>query len=59
MGVDDGRIDLLLRESHLGEGANDIKDPEITSISDLKVGMTRCRIFHKVQEILLGRNVTG
>ena len=40
MGVDDGRIDLSLRESRLGEEASDIKDPEITSISDLKVGMT-------------------
>ena len=39
MGVDDGRIDLSLRESRLGEEASDIKDPEITSISDLKVGM--------------------
>ena len=40
MAMDDGRIDLSLRESHLGEEASDIKDPEITSISDLKVGMT-------------------
>ena len=38
MGVNNGRIDLSLRESHLGEEASDIKDPEITSISDLKVG---------------------
>ena len=38
MGVNNGRIDLSLRESYLGEEASDIKDPEITSISDLKVG---------------------
>ena len=39
MGVDDGRFDLSLRDSHLGEEGNDVKDPEITSFSDLKVGM--------------------
>ena len=35
--VDDGRIDLSLRESRVGEADGDIKDPEISSISDLKV----------------------
>ena len=39
VGVDDGQIDLSLRESHLGGETSDIKDPEITSFSDLKVGM--------------------
>ena len=38
VGVGDGRVDLSLRESHLGEEHGDIKDPEITTISDLKVG---------------------
>ena len=38
VGVDDGRIDLSLRESRVGEEDGDIKDPEISSISDLKVG---------------------
>ena len=35
--VDDVRIDLSLRESRV-EKDGDIKDPEISSISDLKVG---------------------
>ena len=39
VGVDDGQIDLSLRESHLGGETSDIKDPEITCFSDLKVGM--------------------
>ena len=38
VGVGDGRVDLSLRESRLGEEDGDIKDPEITTISDLKVG---------------------
>ena len=38
VGVDDGRIDLSLRESRVGEEDGDIKDPEISSISNLKVG---------------------
>ena len=38
VGVDDSRIDLSLRESCVGEEDGDIKDPEISSISDLKVG---------------------
>ena len=38
VGVDDGRIDLSLRKSRVGEEDGDIKDPEISSISDLKVG---------------------
>ena len=40
MGMDDGRIDLSLRESRLGEETGDISDPEITNIGDLKVGKT-------------------
>ena len=39
VGVDDGQIDLSLRDSHLGGEGNDVKNPEITSFSDLKVGM--------------------
>ena len=38
--MDDGRIDLSLRESHLGGETGDIKDPEVTNISDLKIGKT-------------------
>ena len=38
VGMGDGRVDLSLRESRLGEEHGDIKDPEITTISDLKVG---------------------
>ena len=36
--MDDGRVDLSLRESRVGEEDGDIKDPEISSISNLKVG---------------------
>ena len=38
VGVHDGQVDLSLHESCLGEVDGDIKDPEISSISDLKVG---------------------
>lgn len=41
VGVDnDGRVNLSLRESHLGEKVTDVRDPEITSFSDLKIGKT-------------------
>ena len=36
--MDDGRVGLSLRESCVVEEDGDIKDPEISSISDLKVG---------------------
>ena len=36
--MDDGQIDLSLCESRVGEDDGDIKDPEISSISDLNVG---------------------
>ena len=49
MGVDDGRIDLSLYESHLGEEASDITNPEITSIGDLKVGMTHKHMHQQPQ----------
>ena len=38
VGVDDGQVDLSLRESCLGKEDGGIKDLEISSISDLKVG---------------------
>lgn len=40
VGMDDGRIDLSMRESRLGGESSDVKDPEITNISDLKIGKT-------------------
>ena len=36
--MDDGRVDLSLRDSCIGEEDSDIRDPEIASVSDLKVG---------------------
>lgn len=36
--IDEGHIDLSLRESRLIDTNNPVKDPEIASVSDVKIG---------------------